>query len=112
MPGEVICTLLEVTVLPLPKRPIWLKGEVLQLGGWQMAVMEAEPGKVGVMAAEPAPMVVGVVETYSSVRLVRGAPRVSTTVACRFSVVFWLTLAEVLVVPATASEMDAGGQTE
>src|SRR5438270_2841687 len=80
VPGEVMLTGLEMTGLPLPKAPIWLYGDELQLGGWQMAKMEPAPARVGETGLVPA-MVSGEVETNWSVRPVSGFPRVSIAVA-------------------------------
>ena len=80
VPGEVMFTAFEVIGLPLPNRPIWLYDEELQLGGWQIALIEAAPAKDGV-TVEPAGIVVGAVETYESSSPVRVTPLVSTAVA-------------------------------
>ena len=53
---------MDETAVPLPKSPISLNGELLHEGGWQIAVMAAEPGKVGVMMLLKAGMVVGEVD--------------------------------------------------
>ena len=91
-PGVVTVMGFDVMGLPLPKRPIWLNGDGLQLGGWQMAVMEAAAGEAGRDgAAEAAGMVVGAVETYSRLRPVRMVPFVSVTMAVMGCVLFWLT---------------------
>ena len=72
VPGAVTVTGFDVTGLPLPNKPIWLNGEGLQLGGWQIAVIAAAPGKVGVtVPAEAAGIVVGVVDSNSSATPVR-----------------------------------------
>jgi hypothetical protein len=64
----------------LPKRPIWLKEDGLQEGGWQMAVISAAPGKIGVTdPVEAAGMVDGVVETNSRLSPVRIVPFMSLT---------------------------------
>ena len=80
VPGAVMFTEFEVIGLPLPNRPIWLYDAELQFGGWQIAEIEAAPAKVGV-TVEPAGIVVGDVETYSSVSPVRVTFLVSTAVA-------------------------------
>ena len=80
VPGAVMFTEFEVIGLPLPNRPIWLYDAELQFGGWQIAEIEAVQAKVGV-TVEPAGIVVGDVETYSSVSPVRVTPLVSTAVA-------------------------------
>lgn len=74
---------LEVMGLPLPKSPIWLNGAVLQLVGWQTAVMSAVPGKSGVTDPIAAGIVCGVVELNSKARPLIGLPRVSMTVAIK-----------------------------
>ena len=53
VPGEMIFTGLEMTGLPFPNRPIWLYGDELQVGGSQMAKMEAAPARVGVIGEDP-----------------------------------------------------------
>ena len=77
VPWAVTVMGLEVMGLPLPKRPIWLKGAGLQEAGRQTAVMLAAPGKTGVTAPAPAPMVWGVVERNSRARPVMGTWLVS-----------------------------------
>ncbi len=77
--------------------------------------MAAAPGKVGVTVLPVAGIVVGLVETYSSVMLVIGAPLVSVTVATRLCVMFWFTLMGTVgaaVEPGTVSTIDCGGQVE
>src|SRR3981081_1029032 len=75
MPGAVTVIGFEVTGFPLPNRPIWLKGEGLQLGGWHTAVIAAAPGKRGVtVPAATAGIVVGVVDSNSRLRPVRIVP--------------------------------------
>ena len=110
-PGVVTLTGFEATGLPLPKRPIWLLGEGLQFGGWQIAVMEAAPGNVGVtVPVEAAGIVVGVVERKSSARPVSVLPLISSAVAESGCVLFWLTVT--LVRPpvlGTFSVMETGG---
>src|SRR5579871_4181435 len=103
--------------LPLPKRPIWLKEDELQLGGWQIAVIEAAPGKSGVtVPPEAAGMVVGAVETNSRLRPVRIVPFLSVTTEVMGCVLFWLTTT--LVTPGvpvtlgTLKAMETGGQVE
>jgi hypothetical protein len=44
VPVAVTVMPLEVMGLPLPRRPIWLKADGLQVPGWQTAVMVAVPG--------------------------------------------------------------------
>jgi hypothetical protein len=100
-----------MTGLPLPKAPIWLYGDELQLGGSQMAKMEPAPARVGEMGLVPA-MVSGEVETNWSARPVSGFPRVSTAVATSGCGVFWLTTIGFAVVPGELSVMDCGGQVE
>ena len=61
--------------LPLPKSPIAFWGDGLQVGGWQIAVIDAAPGKAGVMIPVDATgMVIGVVETKFRLRPVRIVP--------------------------------------
>jgi hypothetical protein len=80
MPGAVTVTGFDVTAFPLPKRPIWLNGEGLQLGGWQTAVIAAVPGKMGVtVPADAAGIVVGVVDSNSRGTPVMTFPFVSFT---------------------------------
>ena len=61
---------------------------------------------------ELAGMVVGEVETYSSVSPVRGTLLVSTTVATSACGLFSLTTTGLLVVPGVERAIDAGGQVE
>ena len=85
------------------------------LVGWQIAVMAAEPGKLGVTAEPAAGIVMGLVETNSSGRLVMGWPIVSVTVTTRFCVVFWFTdtgVVGAVVDPGMLSVMVLGGQVE
>ncbi len=85
----------------------------MQLSGWQMAEMAAAPANVGVIVLELAGMVVGVVETYSSVSPVMGLPLVSSTVAERGRGLFWLTVTGVdPLTPGAVSAIEAGGQVE
>jgi hypothetical protein len=113
VPGVVIFTEFDVTGRPLPKSPIWLYADELQLGGWQMAEIDAAPAKLGV--TDPPALgetVDGTVETYSSDRPVRVAPRVSLTVATIGCGVFSLTTTGEPVVPGVDSVIEAGGQVE
>src|ERR1700677_2558302 len=114
IPGAVTSMAFEVTGLPFPFRPIWSRGDGLQVGGRQMALIEAAPGNVGVTEAEPAGIVVGVVDTN-----VRGTPDrivlfVSSTTALIGCVLFGPTVTEV---PGggpsgTLSWIDLGGHVE
>src|ERR1700733_13346847 len=82
MPGAVISIGFEVTGFPLPYSPIWFNGDELQAGGWQIAVMAAAPGNVGVTVPDDATgIVVGVVDTNSSGTPVRIVPFLSVTMA-------------------------------
>src|SRR6185312_2830031 len=113
VPGATTSTEFDAMGTPLPCRPIWLYGAGLQVSGWQRAVMEAAPARVGVMVLVPAGMVVGVVETYSRERPVMGLPWVSSTEAVSGSGLFWLTVMGVLPEkPGAESAMEAGGQVE
>src|ERR1700734_3263146 len=63
VPGVVMSIAFETTGLPLPNKPIWLKGELLQVGGWQTATIDPAPGKIGVAVEAPVVSVVGVVDS-------------------------------------------------
>ena len=85
----------------------------MQLGGWHMAEIEAAPANTGV--TDPlalAGIVIGVVETYSSVSPVRTVLFLSMAVANRGCVLFWLTTTGLVVVPGALNVMDTGGQVE
>ena len=61
---------------------------------------------------EPAGIVVGAVDTYSSERPVKVMPFVSRTVADKGCGVFRFTVAGEVLVPGTERAIDAGGQVE
>jgi hypothetical protein len=114
MPGAVTVIGFEVTALPLPNKPIWLNGEGLQLGGWQIAVIAAAPGKVGVTdPVEAAGIVVGVVDSNSRLKPVNTVLFLSMTTAligCRL-LGFTTTLPELdPAMPGTLSAIEVGGQ--
>jgi hypothetical protein len=112
VPGATKSTELEVTGLPLPKRPIWLYEAVLQDGGWQMAVIAVAPARGGTTEPEPAGIVVGDVDTYSRFKPVSATPFVSTAVATNGCVLFWLITTGFVVAPGAVKVIDAGGQVE
>src|ERR1700677_3563164 len=114
MPGAVTWIAFEVIGIPFPFRPIWSSGDGLQVGGRQIAVIEAAPGNVGVTEAEPAGIVVGGVDTN-----VRGTPDrivlfVSSTTALIGCVLFGPTVTEVPGggTSGTLSWIDLGGHVE
>jgi hypothetical protein len=112
VPGVVISIAFETTALPLPYKPIWLKGELLQFGGWQTATIDPAPGKIGVAVEGPAVSVVGVVDSKVRFTPVSVIPFVSTTVAVTGCAKFWFTIMLVLVLFGTASVMLCGGHVE
>jgi hypothetical protein len=116
VPGAVTVIGFEVTGFPLPNRPIWLKGEGLQLGGWQTAVIAAAPGKMGVtVPAAAAGIVVGVVDSNSRLRPVRIVPLMSfatDVIGCTLFG-FTTTLLELLPeIPGTLNAIEIGGHVE
>src|SRR5260370_30970281 len=117
VPGAVTVIGLEVTGFPLPNRPIWLNGEGLQPGGWQTAVIAADPGKVGVtVPAATAGIVVGVVDSNSRVRPVRTVPCMSVATDVMGCVLFGFTTTLVAelepVMPRTLNAILVGGHVE
>ena len=77
-----------------------------------MAVIAVAPAKGGTTEPEPAGIVVGEVDTYSRFNPVSATPFVSTTVANRGCVLFWLMTTGLEVVPGAVRLIDAGGQVE
>jgi hypothetical protein len=116
VPGAVTVMGLDVTGLPLPKRPIWLNGDGLQVGGWHTAVIAAAPGNIGVtVPVEAAGIVVGVVDSNSRATPVRMVPFLSLTTDVIGCVLFGFTttLVELLPeIPGTLNEMEVGGHVE
>jgi hypothetical protein len=116
MPGAMTVTGFEVTAFPLPNSPIWLNGEGLQVGGWQAAVIDAAPGKMGVTDPVAAGIVVGVVDSNSNARPVRIVPFLSIATDVIGCVLFGFTETLVEVepppVPGTINEIEVGGHVE
>src|SRR6185312_876742 len=112
LPGAVIWMPFDVSGSPLPNKPIWLNGAVLQLEGWHTAVIVAEPGRLGETVPAPAEIVEGVVELNSRLMPVRVVPFASFTRAVSGWLVLTATVALLLLVPGMASWMDVGGQVE
>jgi len=111
VPGVVTVTGFDVTGFPFPNRPIWLNGEGLQPGGWQIAVIEAAPGNSGVIDPPPG-IVVGVVDTYCRLSPVSGDPFVSTAVTASGWVKLWFTVTLCVPPGGTLNEIEAGGHVE